>query len=402
MQLSACSKFLGRILINTNKTDFAADWLALQETIRCFIVLDRNDSVVFCNAMAGATYSPSHNRYFLSLDCFWLESEQRIFHPSEFRQLSGQQVDLLFKVKNHAPIELCFLPEEIEISGNQYLNIKLLNESLLTTHNTAPSVTLMDELVSDLAAGRLFVHYQPQYDAENETLFGVEALVRWIRQDGEQIPPDTFIPLAESYNFIAELDLWVLDHVCQQLAYWESKGIELPVTAVNFSASSFNDVYLSEKILKTLKDNEVHPRNITIEITESKEINCYSQAEKTIFELYNAGLKISLDDFGIGFSNFNRLAQIPVSQLKLDRSFVLNLPKFIYTEISKSILSIAHNLSLAVIAEGIENEQQLQMLQSLGYTIFQGYFFSKPLAASDFENWLTQHQHSNIPIDSLV
>ncbi|WP_417551531.1 EAL domain-containing protein [Marinomonas fungiae] len=374
--------------MNTTDSDCETDWKSLQETKRCFIVLDSNHSVVFCNELLNATYSPFLKRYLPPSNCLWLESEQRYFYFSEFHKKVGEEIDLIFTDNNHNSTHLKLWVEPLEVSNEQYLNVKLIDQIPTSQKNgSLSSDTLIQELVHDVYSGKLSVHYQPQINISNNGLYGVEALTRWHKDEGTLISPDVFIPLAEKYHFIAELDLWIFDHVCQQLTKWESKGIEVPITSVNFSPMSFNDIKTHERILNILKQNNISPDRITIEVTESNKITCCSLVIDGINNLHSTGIKISLDDFGIGHSNFSRIAKIPVSQIKLDRSFVLNLPGKIYTEISVSTLSIGQNLGLSVVAEGVENIDQLEMLRRMGYQIFQGYFFSKPLPEVEFEQW---------------
>lgn len=389
------SKNLVIVFMCSDKTDFETDREMLQESNRWFIVLDRNDCLVFCNEALNASYSESLKRYDVNPNSFWLKKEQRIFDLTEFNLLIGQDVELLFKSKSGEFTDITLCAEEIEISKQMFLVVKQTDTALLTkNHALPPSEILIDQLVSDIQSGNLSVHYQPQVNTHTGELYGIEALSRWNRGQDRPISPDVFVALAEDYNFVAELDIWVLNHVCQQLATWSDKGIEIPMTSVNFSPMSLNNPNTHKRIFDTLIKNKISPAKIIIEITEGQKINYGDHVIASMINLNSMGIKFSLDDFGIGYSNFKRLTSLPVSQLKLDRSFVLHLPNNIYKEICISTLSIGEKLGLSVIAEGVENTDQLAMLEEIGCQVFQGYLFSKPLAAAEFENWYDTYHNA--------
>lgn len=372
----------------SDKTDFETDAQLLQETKGCFIVLDRNNCLVFCNEALNAIYSEAKQLYTLPSDSFWLKSEQRIFDVNEFNSLIGNEVELLFKSKLNRFTEVKLTIKELETPSQKYLAVSYVEEPNITLPPISKTQEmLIDQLVKDLNNGKFSVHYQPQINTINRELFGIEALCRWDRGQEETISPDVFVALAEDFNFISELDIWVLDQVCQQLTKWQDKGIEIPMTSVNFSPVSLNNLNTHSRILATLDKHKIPADKITIEITEGKKIYYCDAVISSLHNLNTMGITFSLDDFGIGYSNFKRLTRIPVSQLKLDRSFVLNLPNKLYKEISASTLSIGKKLGLSVIAEGVENTEQLEILEDLGCQIYQGYMFSKPLPEADFENW---------------
>ncbi|SBS30677.1 Oxygen sensor protein DosP [Marinomonas aquimarina] len=365
----------------------------LQETKGCFIVLDRNDRLVFCNEALNATYLETFKHYSLTPESFWLKKEQRGFDLSEFHNFVGQEIELLYKSKLNGFTDITLTVEKLEITSQTFLAVRQVNPPLIATNTPLKSSELLiDQLVSDIQAGKISVYYQPQINARTGELYGIEALSRWDRGQDTPISPDIFVALAEEFNFIAELDIWVLDQVCQQLTTWTEKGIDIPMTSVNFSPMSLNNQNTHQRIIDTLVKNNIPPDRIIIEITEGKKIDYCDHIISSIFYLSSMGIKFSLDDFGIGYSNFKRLTSLPVSQLKLDRSFVLPLPNKAYIEICLSTLSIGKKLGLSVVAEGVENTDQLEILEDLGCQVFQGYLFSKPLPEAEFENWF-YHNH---------
>ncbi|MBM6551828.1 EAL domain-containing protein [Marinomonas ostreistagni] len=376
------------MLSNSENSD--PQWRKLQETDGCFLVLDRNDQVVFCNETLQAVYSDSLKRYFPPFDCFWLESEKRTLLLSEFKTLVGKTIDLLVNTHQGKCLSLRLKAEEVAIAEQNYLLIReIKDDSSPDCALENSSKSLLEELIVDLENDKLSLCYQPQLDTKTQQLYGIETLARWQRSNGEFISPDVFVALAEQYNFIAMLDLWVFDKACQQFAEWREKGLNIPMLAVNFSPTSFNYPALCSDILAITQRHQIPPNTLTIEITEGQKIQNSEPTFDVLLTLQEAGFNISLDDFGMGFSNFNRLAKFPISQLKLDRSFVFQLPDTLYQEISISILLLGKSLDLVVIAEGVETKEQLELLESYGYQVFQGYLFAKPLTSEQLEKWLT-------------
>lgn len=372
----------------TDETYFETTEQMLQETKGCFIVLDRNDCLVFCNEILTVISSESVKSNSILSEVFWLKKDLRTFHLSEFKYLIGQEVELLYKNNLNCFTEIVLSVEELKVSNQTLVAIKPIDIPLKPTDSLRKSEKItINQLVRDLPKGNFTAHYQPQVNTRTKELFGIEALARWDKDNQSSVSPDVFIQLAEDANFIAELDIWILNHVCQQLTVWQLKGIEIPMTSVNFSPLSLNSSNICIRILETLNNNNIPPNKITIEITEGQKIKYDDQVISSIIDLQSTGITLSLDDFGIGYSNFKRLATIPITQVKLDRSFVLSLPDKFYTEICQSTLSLGEKVGLTVIAEGVENADQLEILENLGCHVFQGYYFSKPLPEAEFEQW---------------
>ncbi len=228
---------------------------------------------------------------------------------------------------------------------------------------------------------QLSMHYQPKVDINSQKVVGMEALIRWTTKDGESIPPDIFIPIAEESGQILELGEWVFKEVCQQIQTWQkipsfkNLAISVNVSALQFKAGNFH------KLVKdSLKEFNITPHQLELELTETA---IMSNPELTITELneiHNLGVKISIDDFGTGYSSLNYLKRFPIDILKIDRCFIKDIGNNKYDEeIIKVMVAIGHTMGIKVVAEGVETQQQLNFLTSIGCDLGQGYFFSRPL-----------------------
>jgi diguanylate cyclase len=226
---------------------------------------------------------------------------------------------------------------------------------------------------------QLLLYYQPKVEVKSGHIIGVEALVRWQKPDGTLIFPDQFIPLAEETGLIISLGEWVLKEACAQLARWQAQGIWLQV-AVNVSAKQFKDGYLVQLVRETLQSTGIVATYLTLELTESLLMGNAEQAVETLKHLMALGPKISMDDFGTGYSSLSYLKRFPIHELKIDRSFLTDIS---YNPEARALVSamiyLGHEFSLSVVAEGVENQEQLDLLISLNCDHYQGYFFSRPI-----------------------
>lgn len=237
-----------------------------------------------------------------------------------------------------------------------------------------------NSLMKALEAGELIAHYQPQMNLNNGTISGIEALVRWQHPEMGYLLPERFIPLAEETGLIVPLGEWMLRTACEQAKAWQDAGYHPGKVAVNISARQFRNNGLAETVSKTLKDTALAPDQLVLEITESCAMEDVEYTKKTLQELKNLGVSIALDDFGTGYSSLNYLKRFPVDKLKIDRSFVKGIPTNANDRaITAAIIALAHCLQLEVIAEGVENEEQLSFLRSEKCDEIQGYHFSQPL-----------------------
>ncbi len=246
-------------------------------------------------------------------------------------------------------------------------------------------LTLESELRRALERAELLVHYQPIVEAESGEVLGFEALVRWAHPERGMIPPAEFIPLAEETGLINEIGQWVLMEASRQLREWrrsfpERAGLYM---SVNLSAKQFLQPDLLERVTAAIRGAGVEPRHIALEITESVLLQNPESIHKTLCDLKALGVNLYIDDFGIGYSSLNYLHNFPFDALKVDRSFVGRLASGVEeTEMVSTIILIARNFNMSVIAEGVEDEAQLKRLMELGCRKVQGFFYSPPLPAS--------------------
>lgn len=252
-------------------------------------------------------------------------------------------------------------------------------------------LALENALRKALQNGGLHLHYQPQIDMESGELYGVEALARWTHPELGEIAPSRFIALAEDCSLIADLGRWAVEEACRQLALWRSKGFAIPAVSVNLSPSSFHNLDLPRMIADTLDRHALTAKDLTLEMTESILLDTNPSTMKTIDAVHAQGVRLSMDDFGTGYSSLSYLRRLPVSELKLDRSFVADLEHDETARaLSRAILGIGQSLHLTVVAEGVETQNQNIMLREQGYPVGQGYLFARPLAPHDLERWLSE------------
>ncbi|WP_202711041.1 EAL domain-containing protein [Sporosalibacterium faouarense] len=232
------------------------------------------------------------------------------------------------------------------------------------------------------------LHYQPQIDLKTGFVTGVEALVRWIHPKKGLIPPDKFIPFAEESGIIDDITEWVLENAIKQKKEWEKQGYIPIKMGINLSSKCFHRNNLVEKVSGIIKREGISYEEVELEITETAAMDNIDNSIKVLNNMKELGIKIALDDFGIGFSSLNYLKKLPIDVLKMDRGFVNNVTNEKDDEaIANSIIQLAHKLDITVVAEGIETNEQLQFLSENNCDVGQGYLFSKPLPAQDVEKY---------------
>ena len=247
---------------------------------------------------------------------------------------------------------------------------------------------LFGELRQAIHDRALVLYYQPKVDIASGKVTGVEALARWPHPVEGLIAPADFIPLVEQSGVIRPFTLWVLEEAVIQCARWRDAGLHLTL-AVNLSTRNLLDPGLADHIAQLLDRYRVSAAQLVLEITESAAMSRSETAVKTIHRLHAIGLGLSIDDFGTGYSSLSYLKRLPVSELKIDQSFVSGMLKNEHDAvIVRSTIELAHNLGLKVVAEGVENTQTLGMLAELGCDVAQGYHYSRPLTAPALQNWL--------------
>jgi diguanylate cyclase (GGDEF)-like protein len=255
---------------------------------------------------------------------------------------------------------------------------------------------LAEQLRNALTHSEFFLEYQPQVDAQSERILGVEALVRWRHPELGMVPPGRFIPLAEDTGLIVEIGDWVLKAACLQNKAWQDAGLPPLVMSVNVSARQFRDAEWIRKVERALSDSGLKPEYLELEVTESLIMHDVSQAIVTMGKLQAMGVRLAIDDFGTGYSSLSALKSFPVARLKIDRSFVCNIPVDKNDEaIASAVIALGHRLNLRVIAEGVETQEQLLFLRKNLCDEVQGFYFSRPLSAEGVELFIVDGQRAD-------
>jgi len=238
----------------------------------------------------------------------------------------------------------------------------------------------------------LYVVYQPQIDARSAQVVGVEALLRWHHPVEGLVPPDVFIPVAEDSGLIDPIGMWVLKQACQQLKTWTDEGNTKLTMAVNISALQFRKSGFVASVREALDSSGVDPCRVELEITETLLMQPLNELAERLRELADMGLRFSLDDFGTGYSSLGYIKRLPISRIKLDKSFVTDLPGNTEDEaVARATLSIAKDLGLKTVAEGVETTTQQDYLVSSGCDCLQGYLFAKPMPAQECGQWMSRY-----------
>jgi len=248
-------------------------------------------------------------------------------------------------------------------------------------------ITLNNALREGLSDGQLSLNYQPQVDLETGKITGVEALLRWERKKGEFVPANTFIPIAEASGLLGPISEWVLFEACNQRVKWTEQGVpDFPV-AVNISLSEFQSEEFVSLVRRVLFETGLPASLLDIELTESVIMQDRGQTKRNMLRLKGLGVKLSIDDFGTGYSSLSYLSHLPASVLKIDKCFidgvVVNSKD---AAIARTIISLGQNLGMEVLAEGVENQEQLVFLKEAGCNSAQGFVFSRPVRAEEIQN----------------
>lgn len=248
------------------------------------------------------------------------------------------------------------------------------------------------------AYGQFHLQFQPKVTLPGLEARECEALLRWRHPELGAVPPDEFVQLAERSGNIRRLSDWVLDHAVAQAGAWQRSGLEM-IVAVNLSAHDIAEPRLDQVVTETLRRHDVDGSRIILEITESAVMHDRDQAAQTLRRLKALGIRLSIDDFGTGHSSLAQLKALPVDELKIDKSFVLNLDRHLDDAlIVRSTIELGHNLGLRVVAEGLENAASLALLRDYGCDKVQGYHFARPMDADAFERWARDHQRGLEPL----
>ena len=277
------------------------------------------------------------------------------------------------------------------------------------TQRAQRRLDLESNLRQALDRGEFSLVYQPQFDLVNRRIHSVEALIRWNHPSDGIVSPMDFIPLAEENGLIVPIGEWVLRTACSDTARWQREGHDLAV-AVNLSPMQFRDPNLVRTVFNILEETGLSPQSLELEVTETAVMEDSVATLSTLEALNARGVQIALDDFGTGYSSMNYLKRMPLSNLKVDQSFVQGLPHDKDNHaIVRAILSLARNLGFSVTAEGVETLEQVETLRGMGCDALQGYYFSRPVPAAGIPDlikreWTMEDQSpkAGFPISLVV
>ncbi len=284
-----------------------------------------------------------------------------------------QQADTaMYRSKNRGKNSISFFNREMQSAADHRIKIE-------------------SQLRTALQENQFELFFQPQMDATGQC-YGAEALIRWQHPQKGLLSPGEFIPIAEQSDLISLLDLWVIKEACRQLKEWQQNGTILQHLAVNVSSRLLRKGNFVAKFEEILRETGANPEALMLEVTERIFIDKVEKVAYVIRQLNELGIAFSIDDFGTGYSSLSYLKSLPFRQLKIDREFVRD----ILTDgnddaIVETIIAMANKLNMWVIAEGVETEQQLEILRQKGCDHYQGYYFSRPLTERAFRKLLRRH-----------
>ena len=257
-------------------------------------------------------------------------------------------------------------------------------------------LTMLRMLRADFALDKLELWYQPQLCLKSQAVVGMEALLRWPHQPGRYISPAIFIPLAEYSGLIVDIGQWVLEQACKQLQQLAAANCGSLRIAVNVSMPQFRSPHFVPSVIDTVKRYQVNPELLELEITESVVMDEPKIVIDALQQLKSFGIKVAIDDFGIGFSSLSYLQQLPLDRIKVDRAFVSTVANEGGGLIAETIISLGKRIGLSTIAEGVETKEQLQAVMAMGCEEVQGYLFAKPMPAADLMQYLLAYQDGTL------
>lgn len=273
-----------------------------------------------------------------------------------------------------------------ELGKNQY---KLYESSL--EDEITDRLILENHLRNALGRGEFVLNYQPQINTITRDIIGFEALIRWYSPEYGYVSPMKFIPVAEDMGLINKIGEWILKEACEFSIRVNEKFKKKIVVSINISPIQLNQDNFTDILKKVIEDTNVKTDQIGVEITETSLMERFNENAKKLEEIRNMGIEISLDDFGTGYSSLNYLMKLPIHTIKIDRSFIVNMTSDTKgIKIIESIITLAHNMGLSVVAEGVETNEQLDILHFLKCDVIQGYIFGKPLSEEDSFHYIGQ------------
>jgi EAL domain-containing protein (putative c-di-GMP-specific phosphodiesterase class I) len=276
-------------------------------------------------------------------------------------------------------------------------NIQFFTESL--NRKVAERIHIESLLRNALVNNEFVLHYQPKVDLTTMQVVGAEALIRWNSPELGFVSPIQFIHLAEETGLILQMGEWVIKTACEQAVAWQKAGYEKLIMSVNLSARQFNQTHLLHSIKEILAKTGLDPQYLELELTESIVMTDVTASLKVLHEIKSLGVKISVDDFGTGYSSLSYLKDLPLDTLKIDKSFTDDI--ILHTDkapIVQTIIALAKNLNLKIVAEGVESYEQVLYLKNHGCDEMQGYYFSRPKLAHEIEPLLVRVPEENVQL----
>ena len=353
------------------------EFVVIQKDVR-----DRSSAEQVARRLMGVATAPYEYRGFtlktavsVGISCFPLD-----VHEEQAEEMLGEEI------VNNAAVAL----QEAKSNGkNQY---QLFNESMRS--RLTARIRLEQDLKVALAEGQFEVFYQPKVNIHTRAVTGAEALVRWRHPVNGFISPEIFVPVAEEAGMIIELGEWILRTACRETNELHREGYGGLNVAVNISAVQFTDGNLLPMVSRALADTSLAPELLELEITESAVMHDPEEVIHSLHELSRFGMRLAIDDFGTGYSSLAYLKRFPVDTLKIDRAFITDISNDNDdVAIVEAVLGLGKHFGMKVVAEGVEDEEQLQFLKSQGCDIAQGYFISRPMCLAEYREWLERWPH---------
>lgn len=351
------------------------------------IIASRFDSDIFCIAI----YDPCGHR---SVDTVYRSVKEFLSHPIKLTDMTDVSVSVSVGVaefpeasENALSLINCAEIVMLKAKDEGKDNIKFFDSGIL--NNFLRDVDIENKLKEAVFSSHFFMNYQPQFFTNSRKLRGVEALIRWKDKDGVMISPSVFIPLAEKNGTIIPIGDFVLDECIRTFVEWEKKfGYDM-ILSINISSIQYSRNDFVPKVISTVSKYGMNPEKLELEITESVLINDFKLVTSKMHELRDFGIRVSLDDFGTGFSSLSYLRGLPINTLKIDKSFIDNVTIDDSARIiTEAIVSMAKKLGYETVAEGVESKEQLDYLSLISCDLIQGYLLGKPVSKEEIEELL--------------
>lgn len=265
--------------------------------------------------------------------------------------------------------------------------------------NSVEQMSLLKELNHAIKSDGMELYYQPQVEMDGSQRLSVEALIRWNHPQKGMVFPDQFIPLAEDSGLIIPMTWWVLETAMKQCAVWHQDGLPVNVS-INISANFLQEEHLVQRVAEFIRKYQVPDDVFALEITENTLMDDPHQASKTLIEISEMNIDVSIDDFGTGYSSLAYLKHLEIDELKIDRSFVMGMNEYKNDSvIVQTVIDMAHNLGLRVVAEGVESREDWDSLAAMGCDFIQGYFISRPKPVGEISEWLRNYYEHGMQLD---